>query len=75
MLVKKRDLTKDLRPRYKKEWTESCWDVIKDKGNGFRKDVKSDVGKILKGSWFSRSNWSPSKNPVGAIQKLIDKCD
>ena len=42
---------------------------------GFHKDVKSDVGKILKGSWSSFSNWSPSKNPVGAIQKLIDKCD
>ena len=75
MLVKKRDLTEDLRPSYKKAWTELCWDVIKDKGNGFRKDVKSDVGRILKGSWLSFSNWSPSKNPVGAIQKLIDKCD
>ena len=75
MLVKKRDLTKDLRPRYKKEWTKGCWDVIKDKRNGFRKDVKSDVGKILKGSWSSFSNWSPSKNPVEDIQKLIDKCD
>lgn len=75
MLVKKRDLTKDLRPSYKKAWTKLCWDVIKDKGNGFRKDVKSDVGKILKGSWLSFSNWSPSEDPVGAIQKLIDKCD
>ena len=72
MLVKKRDLTKDLRPRYKKEWTKRCWNVIKDKRNGFRKDVKSDVGNILNGRYF----WNgPSKDPVEDIQKLIDKCD